>query len=138
MADPDPIGESQPSDALLRRIIGRALRRTRQHQERTLAQVAGAARISLPYLSEVERGRKEVSSEVLAAICAALGLDLAELLAAMLQDVTADRVRPGPWQPVPQRRTVALFEPAPGQYPSPHRRGIEPPSAPGNVVCLAA
>jgi transcriptional regulator with XRE-family HTH domain len=64
----------------LRTVIGATLRRRRQAQGRTLRQVAAAAGVSLTYLSEVERGRKEASSEVLEAVCAALGLVLAELL----------------------------------------------------------
>lgn len=67
---------------LLRWVIGECLRRVRLSQGRSLRDVAQAARISTGYLSEVERGRKEASSEVLAAICAALGLDLADLLVA--------------------------------------------------------
>ncbi|GIJ09026.1 helix-turn-helix domain-containing protein [Micromonospora andamanensis] len=66
--------------SLLRRVIGAVLRRERQHQGRTLREVARAAGVSVPYLSEVERGRKEASSEVLAAICRALGLHLSDLL----------------------------------------------------------
>ncbi|GIJ19406.1 helix-turn-helix domain-containing protein [Micromonospora lutea] len=66
--------------SLLRRVIGAVLRRKRQHQGRTLREVALAAGVSVPYLSEVERGRKEASSEVLAAICRALGLHLSDLL----------------------------------------------------------
>nr|WP_217451564.1 helix-turn-helix transcriptional regulator [Candidatus Frankia nodulisporulans] len=65
---------------LRRRLVGQALRRHRQAQGRTLRDVADAARVSMPYLSEVERGRKEASSEVLAAICRALGIRLADLL----------------------------------------------------------
>ncbi|WP_083971393.1 MULTISPECIES: helix-turn-helix domain-containing protein [Actinoplanes] len=65
---------------LLRRIIGAVLRRVRQRQGRTLKEVAGAAGVSLPYLSEVERGTKEASSEILAAICRALGLPMTDLL----------------------------------------------------------
>ncbi|MCC4318054.1 helix-turn-helix transcriptional regulator [Streptomyces malaysiensis subsp. malaysiensis] len=57
------------------------LRRERLAQQRTLKDVAEAARISMPYLSELERGRKEASSEVLAAAARALGLGLADLLA---------------------------------------------------------
>ncbi|WP_432524126.1 helix-turn-helix domain-containing protein [Kineococcus sp. SYSU DK006] len=68
-------------DPLLRDVLGAVLRRERLAQRRTLADVATAARVSLPYLSEVERGRKEPSSEVLAAVCAALDLALADLLA---------------------------------------------------------
>jgi transcriptional regulator with XRE-family HTH domain len=65
---------------LLRTMIGDVLRRTRRAQRRTLADVSEAARVSVPYLSEIERGRKEASSEVLAAICDALRIDLSELL----------------------------------------------------------
>ena len=63
----------------LREAVGEALRRRRQAQGRTLREVAEAAGVSLTYLSEVERGRKEASSEVLEAVCAALRLGLAEL-----------------------------------------------------------
>jgi transcriptional regulator with XRE-family HTH domain len=73
---------------LLRTMLGDVLRRKRLEQGRTLAAVAGAAKVSLPYLSELERGRKEASSEVLAAICAALGLDLADLLAEIGRDLS--------------------------------------------------
>ena len=66
--------------SLLRTAIGTVLRRLRQRQGRTLQDVADAAGVSLPYLSEIERGRKEASSEVLAAICRALGLELVDLL----------------------------------------------------------
>jgi transcriptional regulator with XRE-family HTH domain len=60
--------------------VGDVLRRERLAQERTLKDVADEARISMPYLSEVERGRKEASSEVLAAAAHALGLSLGDLL----------------------------------------------------------
>jgi transcriptional regulator with XRE-family HTH domain len=69
---------SKPS--LLREVIGDVLRRARTTQHRTLREVSGAARVSLGYLSEVERGRKEASSELLSAICAALDVPLAQLL----------------------------------------------------------
>ncbi|MFI7023114.1 helix-turn-helix domain-containing protein [Micromonospora sp. NPDC049900] len=65
---------------LLRRVIGTVLRRQRQRQRRTLREVAEAAGVSVPYLSEVERGRKEASSEVLGAVSRALGLALSDLL----------------------------------------------------------
>jgi transcriptional regulator with XRE-family HTH domain len=77
-------------------MLGEVLRRTRREQGRTLSDVAEAARVSMPYLSEIERGRKEVSSEVLAAICDALRIDLADLLAATgrdLADVSERRAR---------------------------------------------
>lgn len=64
------------------------LRRERLAQERTLQDVADTARISMPYLSEIERGRKEASSEVLAAAARALGLDLGDLLSLAQEELT--------------------------------------------------
>lgn len=65
---------------LLRRVIGDALRARRQGQHRTLREVSTAANVSLGYLSEIERGQKEASSELLASICDALGARLSEVL----------------------------------------------------------
>lgn len=65
---------------LLRSLLGEVLRRHRQAQSRTLREVSAAARISLGYLSEVERGCKEASSELLSAICAALEVPLSDVL----------------------------------------------------------
>lgn len=72
--------EPQHREPLWRHIVGDVLRRERLGQQRTLKDVAEEARISMPYLSEIERGRKEPSSEVLAAAAHALGLSLADLL----------------------------------------------------------
>ena len=66
--------------ALLREVIGDVLRRSRVEQGRTLRQVSDSARVSLGYLSEVERGRKEASSELLSAICGALEVPLSRVL----------------------------------------------------------
>ena len=66
--------------SLLRRELGAVLRRHREVQRRTLRSVAQDAGVSLGYLSEVERGVKEASSELLAAICGALGVRLPEVL----------------------------------------------------------
>jgi transcriptional regulator with XRE-family HTH domain len=86
---------------LLREAIGGSLRRARTDRRRTLRDVAGRARVSLGYLSEIERGRKEASSELLAAICDALELPLPELLF----DV-ADNMRPLPAAvPIGNRQT---------------------------------
>ena len=74
------VKEPQVREPLWRHIVGDVLRRERLAQERRLKDVAEAARISMPYLSEIERGRKEASSEVLAAAAHALGLGLADLL----------------------------------------------------------
>ncbi|MFE2629796.1 helix-turn-helix domain-containing protein [Streptomyces sp. NPDC059374] len=86
-----------PREPLWRDLGGDVLRRERLAQERTLKDVADAARISMPYLSEVERGRKEASSEVLAAAAHALGLGLGDLLTLVqgeLTRVTSRRVPP--------------------------------------------
>jgi transcriptional regulator with XRE-family HTH domain len=66
---------------LLRTQLGNTLRGHRLRQRRTLRDVSGRARVSLGYLSEVERGQKEASSELLASICDALDVELADLLA---------------------------------------------------------
>ncbi|GAA3435674.1 helix-turn-helix domain-containing protein [Kutzneria kofuensis] len=74
---------------LLREAIGDRLRHTRTTQHRTLREVSRSARVSLGYLSEVERGRKEASSELLAAICDALDLPMADLLHTVASDMSA-------------------------------------------------
>ncbi|GAB2820359.1 helix-turn-helix domain-containing protein [Lentzea nigeriaca] len=74
---------------LLREAIGDRLRHARTNQRRTLREVSRTARVSLGYLSEVERGRKEASSELLAAICEALELPLSELLHHVASDIGA-------------------------------------------------
>ncbi|MFF6954272.1 helix-turn-helix domain-containing protein [Streptomyces iakyrus] len=81
---PAPVGK----EPLWRDLVGDVLRRERLAQERTLKDVADEARISMPYLSEVERGRKEASSEVLAAAAHALGLNLGDLLARAQGELT--------------------------------------------------
>jgi transcriptional regulator with XRE-family HTH domain len=65
--------------AVLRQVIGETLRGLRLRQRRTLREVSASARVSLGYLSEIERGQKEPSSELLAAICGALEVELSEL-----------------------------------------------------------
>lgn len=65
---------------LLRNAVGETLRDARTRQNRTLRDVSTAANVSLGYLSEVERGRKEASSELLASICDALDIELSDLL----------------------------------------------------------
>ncbi|WP_027586663.1 helix-turn-helix domain-containing protein [Acidipropionibacterium thoenii] len=66
--------------ALLREMLGEALREQRFAQGRTLREVSSGARVSLGYLSEVERGQKEASSELILAICTALELPQSELM----------------------------------------------------------
>lgn len=74
---------------ILRRVIGEELRRLRQDQGRTLRDVSATARVSLGYLSEIERGQKEASSELLAAICTALDVPLSNLLRSVSDEVSA-------------------------------------------------
>ncbi len=86
----------EPQDPLMRDLIGDLLRRTRTGQGRTLRDVAEDAQVSLPYLSEIERGRKEASSEVLAAVYRSLGLSLSDVLGELYQrTVTAGLIRTG-------------------------------------------
>lgn len=87
--EPEPAAPpAEPAD--LRTALGEVLRDERQRQERTLADVADGAAVSLPYLSEVERGRKDVSADLLTAISTALGLDVPTVL-----ERTARRLRVG-------------------------------------------
>jgi transcriptional regulator with XRE-family HTH domain len=107
---------------LLRRLLGDELRRQRLHQERTLREVSSAARVSLGYLSEVERGQKEASSELLSSICTALDVPLS----VVLQGVSAE---------------LALAEVAGPGTPSVVGLGSErvaPDIAPADVVASAA
>jgi transcriptional regulator with XRE-family HTH domain len=84
--------------ALLRELIGESLREERVAQGKTLREVSKAAQVSLGYLSEVERGQKEASSELLAAMCAALDLPLSVVLnlvsekLALVESAADDRV----------------------------------------------
>ena len=81
---------------LLRTQLGNTLRGHRLSQRRTLRDVSGAARVSLGYLSEVERGQKEASSELLASICDALDVELADLLAEVSLELRGRRRRRRP------------------------------------------
>ncbi|MEU9013750.1 helix-turn-helix transcriptional regulator [Streptomyces sp. NPDC048479] len=94
---------------LLRRLLGDVLRRQRQRQGRTLREVSSSARVSLGYLSEVERGQKEASSELLSAICDALDVRMSELmrevsdelsLAELAESAAASERVPAPVRPM--------------------------------------
>jgi transcriptional regulator with XRE-family HTH domain len=65
---------------LFRRLLGEVLRAQRIRQGRTLRQVSADARVSLGYISEIERGQKEASSELLASLCSALDVPLSAIL----------------------------------------------------------
>ncbi len=125
---------------LLRHLLGDALRRLRLRQGRTLREVSATARVSLGYLSEVERGRKEASSELLASICDALGAPLSQVLRevsdgfalAELQNEPAFGV---PLEPAlagaPQSESAETGESAPAGSPSSLRGVRLPQSAKG-------
>jgi DNA-binding XRE family transcriptional regulator len=93
-ARPEPGPHAQPNrrDPLLRTLLGDVLRQARREQKRTLSDVAERAGVSVPYLSEIERGRKEPSSEMLAAVAGALGLDLLDLVSRSYIDLVGRRV----------------------------------------------
>jgi transcriptional regulator with XRE-family HTH domain len=80
---------------LFRRILGEVLRGHRLRQRRTLRDVSGAARVSLGYLSEVERGQKEASSELLASLCSALDLPLSDVLREVSDAVAVEELAQG-------------------------------------------
>jgi transcriptional regulator with XRE-family HTH domain len=110
---------------LLRTQLGNTLRGHRQRQRRTLRDVSGRARVSLGYLSEVERGQKEASSELLASICDALDLELADLLAEVSLELRGVRagsgaeVRPlAPSTDTPHTESTEAAQPAPEQQVS--------------------
>jgi transcriptional regulator with XRE-family HTH domain len=130
IGDQPPPREERPARPLLRTMLGDVLRRTRLGQGRTLADVARAARVSMPYLSEVERGRKEASSEVLAAICDALHIDITDLLAATGRDLAATRrdLTPGG----DQRASIVRLDTVRST------RAAIRPHGPGDAVCQLA
>lgn len=127
---------------LLRRMIGDVLRRHRLRQSRTLRDVSVAAGVSLGYLSEVERGRKEASSELLAAICGALDISLAEILREVSDDLAREERRqrvapvgfstgPRPLIPSSGARPVAGIAPlVPSRAERPATRPAGRPAAP--------
>ena len=90
---------------LLRRVIGDALRARRQGQHRTLREVSTAANVSLGYLSEIERGQKEASSELLAAICEALDVALPDLLTDAAHALAGSTADAAPRLPIGLRHT---------------------------------
>jgi transcriptional regulator with XRE-family HTH domain len=123
---------------LLRHAIGDVLRRMRHQQGRTLREVAETARVSVPYLSEVERGRKEASSEILAAVCLALGVSLRALLdqaGAELAYEALDSLPTGSLDPPPTGSLDSL----PSELPTPAGDDVRPHAqmhCPGDVLAM--
>ena len=111
---------------LLRQLLGDVLRRLRVRQGRTLREVSASARVSLGYLSEVERGRKEASSELLAAICAALDTPLSQVFREVSDNFALAELQNDPVL------SGALREPGlriPGERLPVERAGVEVPEA---------
>ena len=93
---------------LMRELLGTTLREFRMAAAMTLREVSSVARVSLGYLSEVERGQKEASSELLNAICGALDVELSHMLLLTSERVSAhESVTTLPVRAMAQQRAVA-------------------------------
>jgi len=106
-------GAEENPMVLLRELLGETLRRRRRAQKRTLRDVSKQANVSLGYLSEIERGHKEPSSELLASVCGALQVRLSEVLAEVSREVAiherGEAVPPGREASQAQGRQVAVL-----------------------------
>jgi transcriptional regulator with XRE-family HTH domain len=118
---------------LFRRLLGEVLRSQRMRQGRTLRELSAAARVSLGYISEIERGQKEASSELLGALCAALDVPLSEVLSEVSDAVALE-----------EAALELQLEPLDLTMPTPARGGpaLKLPGvdrrSPGDVVASAA
>lgn len=101
-----PLKRRQP-EPLWREVLGQRLRELRTERKETLAQTADRAGISPQYLSEVERGRKDPSSEIVAAIAGALDCTLAEVTDLTVRELRRESARSG-LAPTTMRGPVAL------------------------------
>src|SRR5262249_43844932 len=112
-----------PQEPLWREVLGQRLRVLRLDRDETLAQTAERAGISPQYLSEVERGRKEPSSEMIAALAGALDVTVAELMAGAAEDL--------------RRAAIALSRPLDGTPPTPISPAGQRPSGPAALAMAA-
>ncbi|MDJ0341631.1 helix-turn-helix transcriptional regulator [Streptomyces sp. H10-C2] len=124
---------------LLRRLLGDVLRRQRQRQGRTLREVSSSARVSLGYLSEVERGQKEASSELLSAICDALDVPMSEVMREVSDDLSLAELA----QSAASEPAAAPMRPLLGSVTSvtsvtTERVTIKAPKAPAEAVDVVA
>jgi len=88
---------------LFRRLLGDVLRDLRMQRGMTLRQVSASARVSLGYISEIERGQKEASSELLSSLCAALDVPLSDVLRDVSDAVALEEAAAG-LTPIPVSR----------------------------------
>ena len=86
---------------LFRRMLGDVLRERRSQLGLTLREVSGVARVSLGYISEIERGQKEASSELLASLCDALDVPLSQVLRDVADAVAVEESGHRPLEPTP-------------------------------------
>ena len=86
---------------LFRRLLGEVLRSARMQRGMTLRDLSAAARVSLGYISEIERGQKEASSELLASLCQAMDLPLSEVLREVSEAVAVEEIALGVVAPTP-------------------------------------
>lgn len=91
---------------LFRRVLGDVLRSQRMQRGMTLREVSAGARVSLGYISEIERGQKEASSELLASLCSAMDLTLSQVIREVSVQVAVEEAALAPI-PLPVRTTVA-------------------------------
>ncbi len=112
---------------IFRRLLGEVLRAQRMRQGRTLREVSAEARVSLGYISEIERGQKEASSELLASICAALDVPLSEILSEVSDAVALEEAALA--MQLEKLDTSGLPRSLPGPVPGPRS---------GDVVASAA
>ena len=78
---------------LFRRLLGEVLRSARMQRGMTLRELSADARVSLGYISEIERGQKEASSELLSSLCEALDVPLSEVLREVSDTVAVEEQR---------------------------------------------
>ncbi|SDD22577.1 helix-turn-helix domain-containing protein [Glycomyces harbinensis] len=122
---------------LLRELLGETLRRRRRAQKRTLRDVSKQANVSLGYLSEIERGHKEPSSELLASVCGALQVRLSEVLAEVSREVAShERGEAASSGRDAQSRQVAMLLPREKDLAeeSQRRRRHTSPSSPASIA----
>jgi transcriptional regulator with XRE-family HTH domain len=115
--------EKERKMVVLRHEIGDVLRDVRQRQGRTLREVSHSARVSLGYLSEVERGQKEASSELLSSICSALDVPLS-LMLRQVSDRVADAEGVIIPDTVPQELSREFVSEIPDELPEDLSRGL--------------
>jgi transcriptional regulator with XRE-family HTH domain len=121
-SDPDK-QEGTALVVIFRRLLGEVLRAQRMRQGRTLRQVSADARVSLGYISEIERGQKEASSELLASLCAALDVPLSEILSEVSDAVALEEAALAMQLETLHVDTSSLEQNLRGTQQGPHRSG---------------